>query len=160
MHRVIKNHYTFMAAAVAVLFCVCVAGSAIAEETRQAKVAGLKGEVKFLKAGASDWAVLEQGMILGEGDSIKTGKDSEVSLEFIGAKKTADVTVKAESEFRLKTFKYDQATQTEDTLLDIEIGNVLVKAEKLVGDSKFEVKTPTSIVGIRGTVFEVQVSRA
>jgi len=160
MHRVIKNYCTVSGVTLAAFFCVCLAGSAFAAEMLQAKVADLKGEAKVMKAGTPNWTALELNMVLGEGDAIKTGKDSEVKLEFSGARKTADVIVRSETEFALKTFTYDKSTQIENTQLDVEIGNVLVKAEKLQGDSKFEVKTPTSIVGIRGTVFEVQVSQA
>ena len=132
----------------------------LAEDAGQAKVVGIKGDVKFLKAGAYDWAVLQQGMILSEGDAIKTGEDGEAKLELIGTKKTADVTVRKSSEFQIKTLRQDKGSSTDSTLLDIEVGSVLVKAEKLIGESRFEVKTPTSIVGIRGTTFEVNVSKS
>ena len=58
----------------------------------------------------------------------------------------------------LKKFRHDAADKIDNTLLVVGIGSVLVKADKLVGASKFEVKTPTSIIGIRGTIFEVYVS--
>ncbi len=131
-----------------------------AEMSSQAKVVDILGEAKFLKAGSSNWEMLDKGMILSEGDSLKTVKGSQVKLELLGNAKTAEVTVREESEFSLKTLKHDPASKVDNTLLDVSVGSILVKAEKLVGDSKFEVKTPTSIVGIRGTVFEVQVSKA
>ncbi len=129
-----------------------------AQEMGQAKVVEIKGEAQVLKAGAENWAPLQKGAILAEGDSVKTDFDSEVKLELSGSQKTGEVLVRPVSEFKLTTLRYDQSTKTDDTLLDVEMGGILVKAEKLVGDSKFEVKTPISIVGVRGTVFEVNVS--
>ena len=130
-----------------------------ADVAGQAKVLEVQGEAKFLRPGTSEWAALEKNMILSEGDSVKTARESQVRLELSGGAKMGEVLVREESQFKLATLRHDQAKKTENTLLDVEIGNVLVKAEKLDGDSKFEVKTPTSIVGVRGTTFEVQVSK-
>ena len=134
--------------------------AAAAGEMDQAKVLDIKGEAKFMKAGTTDWKTLEQGMILTEGDSMKTGANSEATLELSGAKKTAEIVVRKDSEFSFATFRHDEAAMTDQTLLDVATGGVLVKAEKLIGESKFQVKTPTSIVGIRGTIFEVYASTA
>ena len=133
---------------------------AASETPSQAKVVSIKGEAQFKKAGTDAWSALQNDTILSEGDSVKTGKNSEVELELTGAAKTGEVTVHYDSEFTFKTFRHDANTKIENTLLDVSIGAVLVKAEKLVGDSRFEAKTPTSIVGIRGTAFEIQVSKA
>lgn len=133
---------------------------AAASEMDQAKVLEIKGEAKFMKAGTNGWKILEPGMILSEGDSMKTGADSEATLELSGAKKTAEIVVRKDSEFSFATFRHDEAAMTDQTLLDVGTGGVLVKAEKLIGESKFQVRTPTSIVGIRGTIFEVYTSTA
>lgn len=129
-----------------------------AEDMGQAKVIELKGSAMVMKGGSSDWMPLQEGAILQEGDSIKTGAESEARIELVGNKRTADVMVRAESEFKINALRHNAGTDTDTTQLDVEIGSVLVKAEKLVGDSRFEVKTPSSIVGIRGTTFEVIVS--
>ena len=91
---------------------------------------------------------------------MRTAKDSIVMLELLGSAKTADLVIKPESQFTLQTFSHDPDKKIENTLLSIQAGSVLVKAQKMIGDSKFEVKTPTSIVGIRGTTFEVQVEKS
>ena len=145
-----------------IISCVLIMSSyaASASEMDQAKVLDIKGEAKFMKAGTTDWKTLELGMILTEGDSMKTGANSEATLELSGAKKTAEIVVRKDSEFSFATFRHDETAMTDQTLLDVETGGVLVKAEKLLGESKFQVKTPTSIVGIRGTVFEVYASQA
>lgn len=146
--------------AILVSFLLCGTALVFAADFSQAKVLNLQGEAKFLKAGASEWQVLEPSMIFSEGDAIKTAVDSEVRLELSGNAKTAEVIVRPDSEFTFKTLRHDAGTKIENTLLDITVGGILIKAEKLVGDSKFEVKTPTSIVGIRGTIFEVNVSKS
>ena len=128
--------------------------------TSQAIVKGIMGEAQFKKAGSAEWAPLTQTTVLHEGDTVKTSKDCMVKLELQGADKTGDILVKEDSEFTFKDFNHDDASQKETTRLNVKIGSILVKAEKLKGDSKFEVNTPTSIVGIRGTTFEVKVEPA
>ena len=138
---------------------VSASGVSHAEGSSHAKVLELKGEASFMKAGASIWNKLEPTTILEEGDSVKTGPESEVKLELTGAAKTAEIMVRKETEFKFDTFRHEDTAKVENTLLNVGVGGVLIKAEKLVGASKFEVKTPTSIVGIRGTVFEVNVPK-
>lgn len=125
-----------------------------------AKVSSIIGEAKYSKKGQTDWQILEKDMTLAEGDSIRTAPNSIVTLELFGSSKTADMVVKPESEFTLKTFSHDAGKKIDNTLLSVQTGSVLVKAQKLAGGSSFQVKTPTSIVGIRGTTFEVQVEKS
>lgn len=126
----------------------------------RATVTNIIGEAKYAKKGQADWLMLEKDMTLFEGDSVRTAKDSIVMIELLGTEKTADLVIKPESHFTLQTFSHDPDKKVEHTLLSIQAGSVLVKAQKLIGDSKFEVKTPTYIVGIRGTTFEVQVEKS
>lgn len=137
---------------------ILVAVPAFALNPDQAKVAQITGDAQYKKAGTSDWIKLETDMVLTQGDSIKTADESEVVMELTGAAKTAEIVVRKNSEFIFKTFQHDPELKEDTTLLDVSLGAVLVRAEKLVGASKFEVKTPTSIVGIRGTTFEVRVA--
>ncbi len=153
-----RNHKVKMTV-LALFAFLSLQGFAQAGEPSRATVKEIKGEAKFLKSGSTDWQKLEQGTVLSEGDALKTAIGAQVTLTLTGAAKTAEITVRPESEFVFKKFHYDGTSQAENTLLDVQLGGVLVKAEKLIGESKFEVKTPTSIVGIRGTTFEVQVSK-
>ena len=145
--------------ALLVLFSFLLAMPAYALSPNQAKVTKITGEALCQKAGLPDWLKLETGMTLSQGDKVKTRADSEVVMELVGGAKTAEITLRRDSEFVFKTFQHDRESKTDTTLLDMSMGAVLVKAEKLAGSSKFEVKTPTSLVGIRGTTFEVQVEK-
>jgi hypothetical protein len=139
---------------------ICLMASALwaseAVDYSQAVVLGVDGEAKYLKKDSQVWQVLQIDNSLTEGDTVKTSPGSQVSLLMMGQNKTAELTVRENTTFKFETFRHEDAK--ENTMLDVQLGGVLVKAEKLVGDSKFEVKTPTSIVGIRGTTFEVNVA--
>ena len=131
-----------------------------ADGSSQATILEIKGDANYLKAGTTEWTKLEPTVILAEGDSVKTGPATQLRMELIGSTKTAEILVRKETEFKFSKFRFDEASKVDNTLLEVGVGSVLVKAEKLVGASKFEVKTPTSIVGIRGTIFEVHVPKA
>ena len=72
--------------------------------------------------------------------------------------KSAEVEIQANSQLLISELVMDASKGTEKTLLDLSVGKILIKAEELHDkDSKFEVQTPTSIVGVRGTTFAVEV---
>ncbi len=159
-----KNQSIYLKFTTALLLLVFAAAPAMAQrlsstDMDQAKVTKITGQADYKKAGTSDWQKLQPGITLYEGDSLKTSAGSEVVADLTAATKTATITVRESSEFMFKTFHHDVSSKADATLLDVSLGAVLVKAEKLVGTSKFEVKTPTSIVGIRGTTFEVSVAK-
>lgn len=141
-----------------VAFVLCVAGSmplfASDDVDRTVIVQELKGSVEFQKGGAGDWAPAAKDTILAESDIVRTGDDSTCSLLFKGMSNTA-VELRPNSVMELSTVSI--ANSADDTELDLSLGSVLVKAEKLKGESQFQVRTPNSIVGIRGTEFEVNV---
>ena len=153
-----KTKMPFFKFAFAGFLLTLVAAPVLAAGPNQATLTSITGDAYGRRAGAIDWQQLEVGAVLSEGDALKTTEGSEAVLELNGAAKTAEIVVRESSEFVFKTFQH-APDATDTTLLDVSLGAVLVKAEKLAGASKFEVKTPTSIVGIRGTTFEVKVSK-
>jgi len=134
----------------------CAAAQA-AETPRVATITEIKGKVE-MQTGEGPWMPAQIGMILNQGDTIRTMDESYAILNVDGTAETASVEVKQKSNLKLAMLIQDKEAATQNTLLDLAIGEVLIKARKLHSDkSKFEVKTPTSIVGVRGTTFSVTV---
>ncbi|MDD5428891.1 MAG: FecR domain-containing protein [Candidatus Omnitrophica bacterium] len=126
-----------------------------AETVRQAKVMSTSGDTMLKKAGESLWLPAKTDMIVNQGDTIKTAKGSSAILNLGGA---GNVEVKENSQLSVARLVQDADTGDKKTLLDLAMGEVFIKAEKLRNkEEKFEVKTPTSIVGVRGTKFSVKV---
>ncbi len=126
-----------------------------AETIREAKVMSASGDTLIKKAGDSSWAQAKVDMVVNQGDTVKTGKASSAILNLGGA---GNVEVKENSELSVAQLIKDSDTGDKKTLLDLAMGEVFIKAEKLRSkEEKFEVKTPTSIVGVRGTKFSVKV---
>lgn len=131
--------------------------TACSEQTgRTGRLLDMDGSVDVRMADGS-MVPAEIGMELGQGDAIKTGAGSYALLRLDGVE-TATVEIDANSQILISQLFMDSVEGTQTTLLDLAVGKVLVKADKLQSDrSKFEVKTPTSVVGVRGTTFAVEV---
>ena len=126
-------------------------------EKRNAAIIEVQGTVD-IKTPSQDWSPAKAGMVLNEGDIIRTQKDSVAVVNMDGNGETATVEVKQNSQVKLAELIADKSAGTESTLLDLALGDVMIKARKLDSEkSKFEVKTPTSVVGVRGTTFSVSV---
>ena len=123
---------------------------------RQATITDIIGEASVKLIAQKAWVPAAIGMTLTEGDTIKTKKGASLTLRLEGAE-TATVEVSEESELLLREFTEDKALNMQKTLLDLALGEVLIRAEKLSPESKFEVKTPSSVAGVRGTKFAVKV---
>lgn len=143
---------------IAILLIVAVVTSSVfALEKRTAQIASLNGTAEVRLAGKSEWIPAALGMTLNEGDTLKTAPKSTAVLD-IDQGKVGVIEMKEGSQMLIAELTAIPETDTSKTLLDLAIGEVLVRAQKVHGEaSKFEVKTPTSIVGVRGTIFNVKV---
>lgn len=141
-------------------FCLVIGMASIspaAEIIRVARITDLSGIVEVQSADGS-WAAASVGMTLKQGDTIRTKSGSWAILNVNGIAETASVELKQNGQMKMAMLLKDEQAGTQDTLLDLSVGEILIKAKKLHSEkSKFEVKTPTSIVGVRGTTFSVGV---
>lgn len=127
------------------------------ETKRVAKIVGLNGVVE-VKTGRSTWRPAKIGMTLKQNDILRTSTNSWTRLNLNGKAETATIEVKENSQLLFRELIVDSAKHTQKTLLDLGLGKILIKAKKLHSkESRFEIKTPTSIVGVRGTTFSVEV---
>lgn len=143
---------------VIMVFAACIASVALAADAaRTAKILEMEGTVE-VKAASGSWMPAAVNMELKQGDMIRTKAKSFALLNVDGMAQTATVEVKQNSELSLAELTQNSGEKTQVTLLDLALGEVLIKAKKLHSEkSRFEVKTPTSIVGVRGTTFSVSV---
>ena len=133
--------------------------SAFGEEVkRTGKIVDIRGRVE-VEHGGGDWVPAQVGMILNEGDILKTAAKAWAFLTLDGGETaTVEVEVEENSRLLLSELILNEEKGIQKTLLDLAIGKILITAQKMHSEgSKFEVKTPTSIVGVRGTTFAVEV---
>lgn len=113
-------------------------------------------EVRVVKG---NWSAASVGMKLNQGDFMRTKANSWAVVNLDAASsEIGTVEVKENSQMRFTELLENAQENTRGTLLDLALGNILIEAKKLHSEkSKFEVKTPTSLVGVRGTKFSVAV---
>lgn len=102
---------------------------------------------------------IKEGDILMAGATITTGAASYVDLD-MGVNGNA-LRVEADSTLALNKLEYTKAGDTiVDTQLEVKKGSTVANViNKLSKASKYEIKTPAGVAGIRGTVLQVSTTR-
>jgi hypothetical protein len=92
-------------------------------------------------------------------DRLTTGKTGAATITL---KDGTILTMGPDTTMDLSQFAFDSTTQNGNFLLDLLQGSVRVVTGLLgkVNPELFKVKTPTSVVGVRGTDFIVQTEAA
>ena len=114
------------------------------------------GKDVFYRIPGGEWQAAKDGMTILAGDEVRTAAGATVRV-LLGGGSVGQVEVKEGSFFRINKMETESKTGDKTTLLDLALGKVLVHVEKLQGKSKFEVRTPTALTGVRGTTFTVEV---
>lgn len=129
------------------------------ETERSGRIVSFKGKVEVQRGAEKTWTSAEVGMILDEGDKIRTKENSRAVMDVTGVSgEEATVEIKELSQLMIVELVKDEEKKAHKTLLDLAIGSVLIKAKEMQSEeSDFEIKTPTSVTGIRGTAFAVEV---
>src|SRR5258706_3303404 len=110
-----------------------------------------KGDVQVLKQGSTTWTAVQEGMALGKGDRIKTGEKSKADI-VLGQ---GTITLNEATEFGIKEYS-EEGDQIKSTG-ELALGKLRAKVEKLQAGSTFEIRTPTAVAAVRGTLFDLWV---
>jgi hypothetical protein len=122
------------------------AGAQVAFDS--ARIVDLQGRVSVERSGEL-W-VLMAGQTVSAGQAVVTGLDGYVQLE-LSDHSTVEVFANARFIFRANRFSLRD-------LLDLYIGKVRLHIQHLTDDAPpYRVTSPTAVISVRGTVFEVEV---
>lgn len=156
---------------------LAIAASASAQQMiqAQAKVVRIKGDARYATAN-NVWQPLKVGDVLNSGAIIQTAKNSRVDL-VLGEKnalapepaKWGDVvsySPEVEQDFvrvwENSVMAIDKllvadtgADKIKETQLDLRAGRIFGTVKKLSAASKYEVKIPNGVAGIRGTIYDI-----
>jgi hypothetical protein len=123
----------------------------------KAEVRALKGPVVYSTGGGPSIPA-KVGTVLGPGTTVKTGAGASVDL-FLG--NSAGVVRLTEN----TTLAIDKLTLTDtgaDTAVEVQLnlpeGTMLGNVNKLSAASRYEIKTPNGVAGIRGTRFRMSAN--
>lgn len=123
------------------------------------KITKVTGDVRIRRSQEKDWTPATYGMELGVEDQIITGSKSSADIVFVRNGVSSKVRILEKADMCLMTLSLDKVTGDSEILLDLAIGHIIVQTDSLKGNSKFEVLTPTSMTAVRGTGFEINVTR-
>lgn len=105
---------------------------------------------------ASKKVTAASGVVLRQSDVLVTGSDGRISVTFID---NSRFSVGPDSRVNLKTFKFDTTTLEGQFDVHVEKGTLAIFSGQIAKSrpDAMKVRTPTSILGVRGTRFIVEV---
>lgn len=121
------------------------------EALRAATLSDFTGDVSIMKAGGEKAIKGFKQMSLTQGDRIITGQNASATLDI-----DKDITLYVGENTRMLISELIASAEadSESTSLDLQTGGVWTWIKKALNiNSKFEIKTPTAIMGARGTQF-------
>lgn len=134
---------------------IVIPAALLADDPAEARVVALSGAVAVVPAAARGGAVtLKLGARVGEGAQLQTGLNSFLTLALPDESRLSLPSNSHVRLSRLRTVRYTRGARTEVTLLD---GRVESRVAPLDGNGgRYEVRTPGSFAGVRGTHFRVK----
>jgi hypothetical protein len=146
------------ATAAAATLLLLVAGVATVHAQQPAgSVAAVEGSADSRRSGGPDWTPLAAGADVYVGDELRTGVASKLKVLF---RDESILTLAAETRLTIDEQLLDPSGGT--SLFTLFVGTVraLISDRYEVEGAKFEVRTPTAVVGVRGTGFIVSYDAA
>ncbi|GBF38240.1 FecR family protein [Leptospira johnsonii] len=111
---------------------------------KDARVSFLIGKVQLQKGGKGSWNILKLGDLVSEGDIVSTGNASKTTLLYKGS----EFKVLPNTKLKISSLY----NESKDGKLEVQSGFAWFQLVNLKG-KKFEVTTPTTTAGVRGTAF-------
>lgn len=113
------------------------------------KFVAVEGQVLILPSGGGVARQATVGTLVYQGDTLRTGKDSKAKLLMVD---DSVLTVAPSTELSLSFYKLDAKEKFREATLKLLEGKVKILVGKLLGfKGRYEVQTPTSVAGVRGT---------
>ncbi|MFQ5895935.1 MAG: FecR domain-containing protein, partial [Nitrospinota bacterium] len=116
----------------------------------------LQGDVRVRPAGARDAIRIAEPVLFPVlfKDLDKTALGALLELEFDDL---SVLTIGEETVLEINEMVYNPETQERSVVMKLTLGGLRVLASKVEGKSRFQVVTPTAVIGVRGTDFIIVV---
>lgn len=124
-----------------------------AAQVGKAVVRSIKGVADSIQGGAR--TALKVGQELGPGAVVVTGNDSQVDLFLDQNGPMVRLLENTQLGIDKLSFEQTGVDTVVETQLDLKSGRITGIVKKLSGGSKYEVKTPNGVAGIRGTQYMI-----
>ncbi len=159
-----KKILTFPLSALTVMLIFFLGGNSFSQESSQkpiqqtATLSNIRGVVNVKTRDSLDWEAAAPAIILHTGDSIATADNASATLTFFDGSQT---TIYANTLLKLTDLRANEDGSQKIILIEQLWGKTLNRVKRLLDfESRYEIKTPTSVTAVRGTEFVVSVSNA
>ena len=118
------------------------------------QIKNVAGQVVLLRNNAQQPATA--GDLVEQADVLITGPNSSVGITFID---NTRFSAGPNSRIELKQFRFNPTTQEGEFLTDAQHGTLAIVSGQIAKRSPdaMKIKTPTTILGVRGTMFAVKI---
>ncbi|MBX3021670.1 MAG: FecR domain-containing protein [Bdellovibrionales bacterium] len=119
----------------------------------------VKGDVQIKSAKTGQTGKARLGSQVYPKDTIITGKDARAKIVMVD---NNEINVSPESQIEIQNYEYDPNAGKKDVLLNVIYGKVRSKVEQKYDGktTKFQIKTPSAVAGVRGTDFLTSFNRS
>lgn len=133
------------------LIIFCLPSFALAEIGR---IKRAYGDASIEREGKTIAAIA--GETIEQSDILVTGSDGRITVTFID---NSRFSTGADSRINLETFEFDEKTYEGKFIVSVEKGTIAIVSGQIATQrpDAMRIKTPTSVLGVRGTRFIVQV---
>ena len=125
-----------------IIFISWINGNKIAVTTK------VKGLVEIMPIGKDNFANLKPGIILSDGDKIRTGSSGFTAIIFIDDKSTLKLKENSEA-----VITGQRSSRSIAKKINMDVGTIRATVNKQ--NSNFVIQTPTSVASVKGTEFAV-----
>ena len=145
------DRHSLMVAALLAGLAVLSRGSAWAQI---GQIKNITGQVFLLRNGVERSA--KAGDLVEQTDVVTTGPKSSAGITFID---NSRLSMGPDSQIELKQFRFNATTHEGEFLADMHRGTLAIVSGQIAKRSPdaMRVKTPTTILGVRGTTFAVKI---
>ena len=119
-------------------------------------VTAVSGEVVIRKVKTFEWRRLATQESIVQGDHIRTGADGQVKIEFSNGN---NLFIKPDSDLSVGDLRIDPKSGKYISVFEVIKASLKAEVNNHADLKKFEVKTPTATVGVRGTVLYINAWR-
>ena len=139
---------------------VALAGALIASSVQAAvgtaRVRAIRGDAQY--AEGSNWLPLRVGQTLRPGTVLRTANASQVDLFMDKNGPLVRLTENTTLSIDKLDFDDTGVDTVIETQLDLRSGRILGVVRRMAATSKYEVKTPNGVAGIRGTTYDISAT--
>jgi hypothetical protein len=116
----------------------------------------MEGGVQVRKSGETQWVPARPNMILGENDQVRVPGQARAELILDNQ---SVLRLSANTVLTIQKLEEEKSTRKENARMEVSLGRLWLKMGKLFNPaSRCDVKSPTVIAGVQGTVYQLSVA--